>query len=95
MPRLLTRRPPKRDTHGSHEANCAQVDRRQGAAPGARPQGCAEVHPVQRRCQEDPPLQARHHRAPRDPSLPEVDRDAPPQAPVEGVKIKKYKKLKI
>ena len=57
---------------GAHEADRTQVHRRQGAPQTAGNQGCSQVRSRHRRCQEAPPLPARHCRAARDPALPEI-----------------------
>ncbi|BAS96267.1 Os06g0159450, partial [Oryza sativa Japonica Group] len=49
---------------GPHEADGAQVHRREGAEEAAGDQGGAQVGPGHRRREEAPPLQARHRRAP-------------------------------
>jgi len=63
-------------------ANRPQVDRWQGPAQAARCQGCPQVGPGRRWCQEASPLPPGNGRPPRDSSLPEVDRAPHPQAPV-------------
>merc|ERR1712121_538956 len=68
--------------HGKDQADCSQVNWRQGSSEAIGYQGCQEVCACHWRGQEASPLQAWHSCSEGDPEVSEVYRAAHPQAPL-------------
>ena len=58
--------------HGPYQADSQEVHWRQGPTQAAGHQGCSQVSPCYRRCQEAPSLQARYRRPQGDQKVPEI-----------------------